>query len=101
MLANITVELPWNTLMAVIIFYTWYYPIGLYRNAIPADQVTERGGLMFLYVWAFLLFTSTFSTMVVAGIDAAETAGNIGQLLFSLTLIFCGYVIFYFHSDFP
>lgn len=45
---------------------------------------------MFLFVWAFLLFTSTFSTMVVAGIDTAETAGNIGQLLFSLTLIFCG-----------
>lgn len=51
---------------------------------------------MFLYVWAFLLFTSTFSTMVVAGIETAETAGNIGQLLFSLTLIFCGLVDFHF-----
>ena len=90
MLANITVELPWNTLMAVIVFFSWYYPIGLYRNAIPGHAATERGGLMFLYCWVFLLFTSTFSTMIVAGIETAETAGNVAQLLFSLTLIFCG-----------
>ncbi|MCJ1461610.1 hypothetical protein MMC07_000207 [Pseudocyphellaria aurata] len=88
MVANITVELPWNTLMAVIVFFCWYYPIGLYENA--GDAVTERGGLMFLYCWVFLLFTSTFSTMIVAGIETAETAGNVAQLLFSLTLIFCG-----------
>ena len=90
MLANITVELPWNTLMAIIVFFTWYYPIGMYRNAFQHDEVHERGGLMFLYSLTFLLFTSTFSTMVVAGIETAETAGNIAQLLFSLTLIFCG-----------
>lgn len=96
MLANITVELPWNTLMAIIIFFTWYYPIGFYKNAIPEHQVYERGGLMFLLVWVFLLFTSTFSTMVVAGIETAETAGNIAQLLFSLTLIFCGYLYILF-----
>ena len=90
MLSNIVVELPWNSLMAVIIYFCFYYPIGMYRNAIPSHQVHERGGLMFLLIWSFLLFTSTFTDMVVAGIDTAETAGNIAQLLFSLTLIFCG-----------
>ncbi len=90
MFSNIIVELPWNTLMAVIIFFSWYYPIGMYRNAIPMHQVHERGGLMFLMVWVYLIFTSTFTDMVVAGIETAETAGNIAQLLFSLTLIFCG-----------
>jgi ATP-binding cassette subfamily G (WHITE) protein 2 (PDR) len=90
MLSNIIVELPWNTLMAIIIFFCWYYPIGMFRNAIPANQLHERGGLMFLLVFAFLIFTSTFTDMVVAGIETAETAGNIAQLLFSLTLIFCG-----------
>lgn len=45
---------------------------------------------MFLYVWAFLMFTSTFTDMVIAGIEMAETAGNLANLLFSLTLIFCG-----------
>lgn len=90
MVANIFVELPWNTLMATLVFVSWYYPIGMYRNAIPDGQVVERGGLMWMFCWLFLLFTSTFSTMVIAGIETAETGGNLGQLLFSLTLVFCG-----------
>ncbi|PQE26852.1 ABC transporter CDR4 protein [Rutstroemia sp. NJR-2017a BVV2] len=89
-LSNIIVELPWNSLMAVLIFVTWYYPIGLQKNAEAAGQVTERSGLMFLFVWSFLLFTSTFTDMVVAGMETAENAGNVANLLFSLTLIFCG-----------
>lgn len=76
--------------MAVIIFFCWYYPIGLYRNAEPTDAVTERGALMFLFILTFLLFTSTFTDLVVAGIETAETAGNIANIMFSLTLIFCG-----------
>ncbi|KAL5363864.1 ABC-2 type transporter-domain-containing protein [Aspergillus floccosus] len=90
MTANIIVELPWNTLMAAFIYFCWYYPIGLYNNAKPTDAVTERGGLMFLLIWTFLLFTSTFAHMVIAGIELAETGGNIASLLFSLCLIFCG-----------
>jgi ATP-binding cassette subfamily G (WHITE) protein 2 (PDR) len=90
MISNIFVELPWNSLMAVLIFICWYYPIGLYRNAEPTDAVTQRGGLMFLLIWEFLLFTSTFTNMVIAAIDTAEVGGNIAQLMFSLTLVFCG-----------
>ncbi|KAA8901298.1 ABC-2 type transporter-domain-containing protein [Sphaerosporella brunnea] len=90
MCANIIVEVPWQTLMAVFTFVSWYYPIGLYRNAQPTDTLNERSGLMFLLILAFYLWTSTFSQMLVAGMDTAETAGNIGQLLFSLCLIFCG-----------
>lgn len=90
MLSNIIVELPWNTLMSVLIYFCFYYPIGMYRNAIPSDQVHERGALMWLFVFVFLIFTSTFTDMVVAGVPTAETAGNIAQLLFSLTLVFCG-----------
>jgi ATP-binding cassette, subfamily G (WHITE), member 2, PDR len=90
MAANIFVELPWNTLMSVFMFVCWYYPIGLYENAKPTDAVNERSGLMFLLIWVFLLFTSTFAHMVIAGIEVAETGGNIATLLFSLCLIFCG-----------
>lgn len=90
MAANIIVELPWNTLMAFLIFVCWYYPIGLYRNAEPTDSVHERGALMFLLIWSFLLFTSTFAHMMIAGIELAETGGNLANLLFSLCLIFCG-----------
>ncbi|KAK9722189.1 Multidrug resistance protein [Basidiobolus ranarum] len=90
MSANIVVELPWNTLMAVLIFVCWYYPIGLYHNAEPTNAVSERGVLMFLLILTFLLFTSTFAHMVIAGIELAETGGNLANLLFSLCLIFCG-----------
>ncbi|KAJ5091406.1 ABC multidrug transporter C [Penicillium alfredii] len=90
MTANILVELPWNSLMAVLIFVCWYYPIGLYRNAEPTDSVHERGALMFLLILTFLLFTSTFAHMIIAGIELAETGGNLANLLFSLCLIFCG-----------
>lgn len=62
------VELPWNSLMAVVIYFCLYYPVGLYRNAEPTNAVTERGGLFFLYCLVFLLFTSTFTNMVIAAI---------------------------------
>ena len=90
MFSNVLVELPWNTLMAVIMYFCFYYPIGMYRNAIPTHATHERGALFFLFIWVFMLFTCTFTDMVVAGVDSAETAGNIAQLIFSLTLIFCG-----------
>jgi ATP-binding cassette subfamily G (WHITE) protein 2 (PDR) len=90
MISNIVVELPWNTLMAIFIFFCWYYPIGLYRNAEDTNAVTERGGLMFLLIWEFLLFTSTFTSMVISAVETAETGGNIANLMFSLTLVFCG-----------
>ncbi|KAJ5050773.1 uncharacterized protein L3040_002644 [Drepanopeziza brunnea f. sp. 'multigermtubi'] len=90
MVSNIVVELPWNTLMSILMFFCWYYPAGLYKNASPTDATGERGLLMFLFLWVFLLFTSTFATMVIAAVDSAEVGGNIANLAFSLTLIFCG-----------
>jgi ABC-type multidrug transport system permease subunit len=89
-ISNILVEIPWNVLMGVIIFFCWYYPIGLYQNTEPTGAVTERGALMFLFILCFLLFTSTFTNLVIAGIESAETGGNIAQLLFSLCLVFNG-----------
>ncbi|TLS21522.1 uncharacterized protein PpBr36_10217 [Pyricularia pennisetigena] len=90
MLSQIIVEIPWNSLMAVVMFFCWYYPVGLYKNAILANQVTERGALAFLYLWGFLIFTSTFTDLMIAGFETAEAGGNIANLFFSLCLIFCG-----------
>ncbi|KAI1373115.1 ABC-2 type transporter-domain-containing protein [Hypoxylon crocopeplum] len=90
MLSQIIVELPWNTLMAALMFFCWYYPVGLYQNAAAAGQTTERGALMFLLLWLFLLFTSTFTDMIIAAFETAEAGGNIANLLFMLCLIFCG-----------
>ncbi|CAM1502438.1 Fc.00g044220.m01.CDS01 [Cosmosporella sp. VM-42] len=90
MLSQLIVELPWNSLMSVIMYFCWYYPVGLYRNAEPTNAVTERGALMFLFLFMFLIFTGTFSTFIIAGFETAEAGGNIANLLFMLCLIFCG-----------
>lgn len=90
MVASIFTELPWNVVLAVPVFFSWYYPIGLYHNAEPTDAVLERSGVMFAFILIFLMFTSTFSSMMIAGIDQAETASNIGQFMFSLCLTFNG-----------
>lgn len=88
MLASIFVELPWNILMAVPVYFSWFYPIGLYRNAAGAE--TERGGTMFLIIVVFLMLASTFSNMMIAGIEQPETGSNLAQVMFSLCLIFNG-----------
>ncbi|OAA65489.1 ABC transporter cdr4 [Niveomyces insectorum RCEF 264] len=90
MLSQIVVELPWNTLMAVLMYFCWYYPVGFQNNAAHAGQTTERGALMFLLLWCFLLFTATFTDFIIAGFETAEAGGNVANLLFSLCLIFCG-----------
>lgn len=92
-LSNIIVEIPWSLFVGTLFYFCWYYPIGYYRNAIETHAVHERGALMWLFIEVFMLFTSTFATMVVAGIELAETAGNIANLMFSLCLVFCGVLV--------
>lgn len=90
MLSNIVVELPWNSLAGLLIFVLFYYLVGMHNNAEANDSVTERGGLMFLLLWAFMLFESTFANMVIAGVEMAEVGATISLLLFAFSLIFCG-----------
>lgn len=90
MLSQIIVELPWNALMGALMYFCWYYPVGLYANAAESNSVTERGALMFLFLLAFMLFTGTFSTFIIAGFETAEAGGNMANLMFTLCLIFCG-----------
>lgn len=90
--SNIIAELPWQTVLAVLQFVTWYYPLGMYQNSSVTDQLVQRGGLIFLIIWSYMTFSSTFSQMVVTIMPDAATGINISALLYSLSLIFCGYV---------
>ena len=90
MLANILVELVWQLPMAVVIFFCWYYPIGLWRNAESTDSVTVRGLQMFLFVLQFMIYASTFANATIAGAGSAEVGGALTNVLFSLALVFCG-----------
>jgi ATP-binding cassette subfamily G (WHITE) protein 2 (PDR) len=92
-LSNIAVEVPWSIFVGTLLFFGFYYPTGFQKNAIPTNAVALRGAQMWLLIETFMLFTSTFATMVVAGIELAETAGNIANLLFSLCLVFCGVLV--------
>ncbi|KAF5634266.1 ABC1 transport [Fusarium sp. NRRL 52700] len=97
-LSNIIVEAAWNTLMAVLIYFTWYYPVGFVRNTTSDDQAI-RGFLVFLYLWMFMLFTSTFSHAAIVCIATAEEAGVIATLLWMLSISFCGVGVAY--KDIP
>ncbi|KAG4262351.1 multidrug resistance protein CDR1 [Fusarium proliferatum] len=97
-LSNIIVEAAWNTFMAVIIYFTWYYPVGFVRNTTSDDQAI-RGFLVFLYLWMFMLFTSTFSHAAIVCIATAEEAGVIATLLWMLSISFCGVGVAY--KDIP
>jgi ATP-binding cassette, subfamily G (WHITE), member 2, PDR len=89
LLCNILVELPWNSLMALLIFLGWYYPSKLHLNA-PAGTQHSRAGTMFALVWSFTVFTSTFSHFIIAGIEIAQEAANLANLLFVFCIAFCG-----------
>ncbi|KAL7928573.1 ABC-2 type transporter domain-containing protein [Trichoderma chlorosporum] len=90
MLSQVVAEIPWNSLMSIVMFVCVYYPVGFNNNAVPAHQVAERGGLMWLLFWEFLIFTCTFAHACIAITDTAEAGGNLANILFMLCLVFCG-----------
>ncbi|KAL1880537.1 hypothetical protein VTK73DRAFT_5550 [Phialemonium thermophilum] len=90
MAANIVVELTWNTIMSVFCYICWYYPIGLYKNAEWTNTVHSRGFTMFLQIWIFFIFTSTFADMMIAGLPSPEIAGGMTNLLVIMMFTFCG-----------
>ncbi|KAH8667575.1 ABC transporter CDR4 [Tricladium varicosporioides] len=91
--SHILVELAWQTLVAVLVFVSWYYPTGIWRNGDPSFTMNERAGLSFAFIWIFCVFSSTLSQAIAAAIEHAEIAVNIAQLFFYLCVIFCGVII--------
>ncbi|ODQ81685.1 hypothetical protein BABINDRAFT_159941 [Babjeviella inositovora NRRL Y-12698] len=88
--AQITVEIPWMALAGTLCFFCWYYPIGFYQNAVPTDTVNERGALMWLLLVLFFVYTSTMGQLCISFMDLADNAANMGNLLFTMCLNFCG-----------
>lgn len=94
MVSQIISEIPWNTLASVLMWALFYFPVGLYKNAVTAGQGTERGWLMWLLFWQFLLWVSTFAHMCISFIGSAEDGGNIANFLF------CSYFLLLRRSSF-
>ncbi|KAH7318100.1 ABC transporter [Stachybotrys elegans] len=91
-LTNILVEALWNTLMAAMIYFCWYYPIGFVANTTSDDQAI-RGFIVFLFLWMFMLFTSTFSHLAITWLPNAEIGGVFAGLIWIFCLIFCGVTV--------
>lgn len=62
---------------------------------LTADRIqsSERQVLILLFCIEIFIFASTFAQMVIAALPDAQTAGAFATLLFSLTMIFNGYVM--------
>lgn len=82
--ANITVEIPYQILLAILMWVGWYFAV------FGKNQSGETRGLMLLFMIQLMIFVSTFSHMVIAAMPDAETAGNVATLLFSMMLTFNG-----------
>lgn len=82
-------EAVWNTLVAVILFVCWYYPIGFVDNTTGGD-VVERGLLVFLLLWMFMIMASTFSHFAITWMPNAEVGGVLVNLFWLLSLACCG-----------
>ncbi|KAK4494347.1 hypothetical protein PRZ48_014645 [Zasmidium cellare] len=91
--SNIVAELAWNTLMAILCFFVWYYPMGLYRNATWTGAVDSRSILTVLILWTAFLFSSTFAQMLIAALATAEEASGLATLMSIMLYAFCGILV--------
>jgi len=80
-LSNVLAELVWNTVVAVICFLVWFYPMGLFRNARWTGAVNSRSTLVFLDIWSAFLFGSSLAHALIAGAPTSEAASALGNIL--------------------
>ncbi|CAL1188304.1 unnamed protein product [Candida parapsilosis] len=88
--AQLTSEMPYQIIVGTLAFLCWYYPVGLYNNAVPTDSVDQRGVLMWLFITSFYVYTSTMGLLCISFIELADNAANLATLLFTMCLNFCG-----------
>ncbi|KAF5673927.1 ABC transporter CDR4 [Fusarium circinatum] len=94
-LANTVVEMAWNSVASLAIYFPFYFLVGMYDNGRVTDTQHERGAFMFLLTWAFMVYEGTFAHMAVAGAPTAEVGATLGLFLFMMSLVFCGVLVPY------
>ncbi|KAH7324462.1 ABC-2 type transporter-domain-containing protein [Stachybotrys elegans] len=91
--SNVIVELWWQTVASVVVFASWYYLTLLWQNGDESFGTAERGALVFVLIWLFCLWLTTFSQAVGIGFEHDEQAVQIATLCFWLSLVFCGVLV--------
>ena len=88
--AQITAEIPFQAVIGTVAFFCWYYPLGLYNNAVPTDTVDQRGALVWLYMMFFYIYATTLGQLCVSFNEIPDNAANLAVMLFTMCLNFCG-----------
>ncbi|KIW13112.1 hypothetical protein PV08_08299 [Exophiala spinifera] len=83
LLANILVEIPYQALLGIMAYASYFY-------SVFGIQSSQRQGLVMLFCVQFFVYASSFSQMVIAALPDAETAGIIATLMFAMCVIFNG-----------
>lgn len=88
--AQVTAEIPYQIVAATISFFCWYYPVGMYKNAVFSDAVAKRGALMWLVVTLMFIYSSTLAQLCISFNQLADNAANGISLLLTISMTFCG-----------
>ncbi|KAG9564768.1 putative ABC multidrug transporter, partial [Aureobasidium melanogenum] len=83
LLANIVVEIPYNIILAVLVFGSYYY-------AVQGIQTSLQQGMVLLFLIEFFIYAGTFAHLCIVAMPDAETAAAIVTLLFAMALLFNG-----------
>lgn len=83
-------ELPIQFILGTIAFFCYYYPVGLYANAVPTHTVAERGALFWMLTSAFYVFITTLGHLCVSIFEDDANGANLASLLFTMLMAFCG-----------
>lgn len=81
LIANMVVEVPYQIIMGILVFGSYYY-------AVMGIQSSVRQGLVLLYLIQFFIYASTFAHLCIAALPDAQTAASVVTLLFSMSLTF-------------
>ncbi|KAF4334094.1 ABC transporter CDR4 [Fusarium beomiforme] len=94
-LANTAIEMLWNSVASLAVYFPFYFLVGMYDNGRITDTQHERAALMFLLTWVFMVYEGTLAHMCVAGAPSAEVGATFGLFLFMMVLVFCGVLVPY------
>nr|QFR37216.1 ABC transporter [Cyberlindnera americana] len=92
-LSQIIAEIPWNIFVGTLGFFCFYYPPAFYQNAEPYHEVNARGAYAWFFSILFYVYIGTMAHMCMAPLDLVDSAGNLGSLLFTMCLNFCGVLV--------
>ncbi|KAF2761450.1 ATP-binding cassette transporter ABC1 [Pseudovirgaria hyperparasitica] len=82
-IANIFIEIPWQVIVAIVTWASYYY-------AVIGIQSSARQGLVLLFVIQLFIYASSFAHMTIAALPDAQTASGLVTLGTLMSTLFCG-----------